>query len=190
METPNEGATGAQGPTSTDEPDFEAAAAKREAEDRAASKREADEKAAAERERLLADMKPLTGADILATRELVTEWVPVPKWGGKVLVRELTGTERDAFEASIVVQKGKQRTTNTENIRAKLAQLAIVDHTDPKKRAPLFTRKQVDQLGKLDAASLDLIYDVAARLSGLTPKDVEELEGNSAAADGGGSSPS
>jgi hypothetical protein len=70
----------------------------------------------------------------LATRELVTEWVPVPKWGGKVLVRELTGTERDAFEASIVTQKGKQRTTNTENIRAKLAQLAIVDPTDPKKR--------------------------------------------------------
>lgn len=152
-------------------------------EEKAEAKRKADE----ERARMLEEMKPLGMADILGETELTTEWVPVPKWGGKVLVRELTGTERDAFESSIVVQKGKVRTTNTENIRAKLCQLAIVDPTDPKKRARMFTAKQIDQLGKKDAASLDLIYDVAARLSGLSKADVEELGGNSGAAGGGDS---
>ena len=29
-------------------------------------------------------------------------WVEVPEWGGCIYVRTLTGTERDAFESSVV----------------------------------------------------------------------------------------
>lgn len=143
----------------------------------------------AERERLLAEnTKELSAADILnIDDDLPTEWVPVPEWKGRVLVRALTGTERDRFESSIVKQKGKVRETNTENIRAKLCQLTIVDPTDPKKKATMFTAKQIDALGKRSAAALDRIYDVSARLSGLSNADVEELAGNSAAAGGDGS---
>lgn len=185
METANSGQEGGSAADPVD--DAERMAAQTLEDEKTAE----DKRLAAEaREKQLAEMKPLTAADILAEQPLATEWVPVPRWGGKVLVRELTGTERDRFEGSIVVQKGKQRTTNTENIRAKLCQATMVDPTDPAKKRPLFTQKQVDALGKKDAASLDLIYDVAARLSGLSDKDVEELAGNSGGAGSGGSSPS
>lgn len=139
-------------------------------------------------------MKPLTADEILGTDDLPTEWCPVKEWGGKVLVRALTGRERDVFEGSIVKQRGKVRETNVDNIRAKLCQLTMIDPTDTEtavsKRKPLFSGKQVDQLGKKSAAALDRVYDVAARLSGLSNADVEELAGNSGAAVGGGSSSS
>lgn len=137
---------------------------------------------------ILDSMKALTADEILGTEDLPTEWVPVKEWGGKVLVRALSGTERDRFESSIVKTRGNKREANTENIRAKLAQLTIVDPFDKAeevaKRRPLFTPKQIDALGRKSAAALDRVYDVAARLSGLTNKDVEELAGNSETAAG------
>lgn len=158
--------------------------------DTAKAERVAAEKARKEAE-LAAQLEAapiLSGADILGADDLLTKWVLVPGWKGKVLIRALSGTERDQFEASIVKVRGKHRETNTENIRAKLCQLSIVDPTDPKKRAPLFTRKQVDALGKKSAADLDIVYTAAAELSGLNDKDVEELAGNSEAGSAGSSS--
>lgn len=136
----------------------------------------------------LETMEALTAEQILGKEDLPTEWVPVKEWGGKVLVRALSGTERDRFEASIVKTRGNKREANTENIRAKLAQLTIVDPSDQSpdvsKRRSLFVPKQIEALGRKSAAALDRVYDVAARLSGLTNKDVEELAGNSETAAG------
>jgi hypothetical protein len=44
--------------------------------------------------------------------------VSVPEWGGEVVVRALTGAERDAFEQSTIEQRGKSVKTNLANIRA------------------------------------------------------------------------
>ena len=41
----------------------------------------------------------LTRDEILESEDLATETVSVPEWGGSVIVRALTGTERDAYEA-------------------------------------------------------------------------------------------
>src|SRR4051812_44689651 len=101
----------------------------------------------------------LTRDAILAADDIITEVVPVPEWGGAVKVRGLTGTDRDAFEASMVKGKGKMVSQDFSDLRAKLCALAIVgpDNT------PLFTMADVKKLGAKSSLALNRVYEVAAR---------------------------
>jgi hypothetical protein len=119
-------------------------------------------------------MPILTRDQILSAQDLPTETVAVPEWGGDVLVRGLTGTERDAYEASMVKQVGNQAKMNMDNMRAKLVALCIVDETGKR----IFTQADAETLGKKSGTGLQRVFLVAQRLSGLTTKDVEEAEGN------------
>jgi hypothetical protein len=116
----------------------------------------------------------LTRAAILGNTNLRSERVEVPEWGGAVNVRELTGSERDTFEASIVDLQTGAVSDNAENVRAKLVARTVIDDAGER----LFTSDDVVELGKLSAAGLSRVYNVAARLSGITAEDLEELEGN------------
>lgn len=115
--------------------------------------------------------KALTKQQILEASDLKKEKVEVPEWGGYVFVRTLTGAEFDQYERSII----EGRKVNLSNVRAKLASRTIVD--DDGKR--LFTEAEAKALGGKSAKALDRVYDVAARLNGVGPKDVEELVKNS-----------
>ncbi|WP_461369485.1 hypothetical protein [Candidatus Darwinibacter acetoxidans] len=123
----------------------------------------------------MAKLKILTRDAILQAEDLPRELVEVPEWGGCVYVRALTGAERDAFEASVVEQRGKSTKMNLRNIRAKLVALTAVDEEGKR----LFTDDDAALLGKKSAAALDRVFDVAQRLSGLKDEDVEELAKNS-----------
>ncbi|WP_461367541.1 hypothetical protein [Candidatus Darwinibacter acetoxidans] len=123
----------------------------------------------------MAKVKILTRDAILQAEDLPCELVEVPEWSGSVYVRALTGIERDAFEQSVVEQKGKSTKMNLRNIRAKLVALTAVDEEGKR----LFTDDDAALLGKKSAAALDRVFDVAQRLSGLRQEDVEELAGNS-----------
>lgn len=112
---------------------------------------------------------------ILQAQDLPIELVAVPEWGGEVCVRALTGAERDAFEQSIVEQKGKSTKMDLHNLRAKLVSLTVVDE-DGKR---LFTDSDAKLLGNKSAVALNRVFEVAQRLSGLKPEDVEELTKNS-----------
>jgi hypothetical protein len=125
----------------------------------------------------------LTRDAILKASALKTEDVPVPEWGGSVLVRELRGRERDEFEASLAVQRGRQMVPDVANMRAKLAARVIVDAD----LEPVFTQQDVNALGELSAAALDRVFEVASRLSGLQPDSLEEMAKNSSAVPNGGS---
>lgn len=117
-------------------------------------------------------MGKILGRDeILAANDIQTEEVKVPEWGGSVLVRGLTALERDRFEASVVTQKGKTVEVKIENARAKLASWTIVDEQGK----PLFGPKDIAELGKKSAAAMNRVYNVAARLSGITDEDLEEI---------------
>ena len=120
-------------------------------------------------------MALLTRDEILQVQDLPTEQVHVPEWGGDVLVRALTGAERDRFEQSIVEQRGKSTRMNLQNIRAKLVALTVVDEQGNR----IFKDEDVKWLGNKSAAALDRIFEVAQRLSGLRDEDVEELAKNS-----------
>jgi hypothetical protein len=108
---------------------------------------------------------------ILQVSDLKTEVVMVPEWGGSVMVRGMTGAERDAFEKSVLVRKGKNTEVNMANARAKLVALTVVDETGKR----LFNDADVAALGQKSASALDRIFSVAGRLSGITDEDVHEL---------------
>ncbi len=108
--------------------------------------------------------------DILKSEDLATETVEVPEWGGAVIVRALSGSERDAYEAGIF-GSGKKGEYNLQNIRAKLASRTIVGE-DGKR---LFSDADIDRLGLKSAAALDRVFSAAQKLSGLTKEDIKEL---------------
>ena len=104
---------------------------------------------------------------IMAINDLPTEIVEVPQWGGSVKVRGMNAGERDRFEEAI-------RKHGMANLRSILASMTIIDEDGNR----IFTDKEVDKLGTKSAEALDLIVEVASRLSGLLDEDVEILEGN------------
>jgi len=114
---------------------------------------------------------------MLLTREQIqastvaVETVSVPEWGGEVLVADMGGDARDAFERWCLDHSG----AGFVGARATLASFAIVGADGER----LFTPEDVGWLGKKSAAALDRVYAVASRLNRLTKKDVAELEKNS-----------
>jgi hypothetical protein len=121
-------------------------------------------------------MAILTREQILSADDIKIEVVPVPAWGGDVIVRGLTGRERDAYEATVMRIKGTDTQLILSNARAKLVAASIVDESGQR----LFDDTDVVALGQKSAESLQRIYDVAARLSGLTKSDLDDLTKNSA----------
>lgn len=113
----------------------------------------------------------LLGRDaILAANDLPSLDVDVPEWGGTVRVRMLTGAERDAFEASTVVQKGKDIRTNLVNLRARLVALCVVGDDGQR----LFTEADAEALGQKSAAALNRVFTAAQTLNGLTEEAARE----------------
>ena len=114
---------------------------------------------------------------ILAADDLKRETVEVPEWGGEVIVREMTGRERDRFEAGwINADKGDVQVNpkNLDNFRARLVAQTVVDEEGNR----LFTDDDAVELGSKSAAALDRVFTVATRLSGITDKDVDDLVKN------------
>lgn len=121
-------------------------------------------------------MALLNKDQILGASDMVTRIVDVPEWGGAVCVRGLTGAELDAFEASMLKQTGKKLLWQANNSHARLAAYGIVDEQG----ARLFSNAEIEALAKKSGSALKRVYEVVRELSGLSEKDVEELEKNSA----------
>jgi hypothetical protein len=123
-------------------------------------------------------MATLTRAAIEKAAELRTKLVPVPEWGGDAMLRELTGTQRDAYEASIVdsktVRRGKETTQgyNLYNIRARLVSLCLVD---PETMQPMYDEREIGVLGNKSAAVLDRLFSECQKLSGITDEDFADM---------------
>jgi hypothetical protein len=129
-------------------------------------------------------MAILSKAEILAAQDIATEVVEVPEWGGSVIVKAMSGVERDSFE-EMVLRKGPSGGFEPvmANMRAKLLAKTLVDE-DGK---ALFTDKDVAALGQKSAQVLDRLFTVASRLSGISQSDVDDLAKNSVSARNGGS---
>jgi len=110
------------------------------------------------------DRETILGAD-----DAQTKCVAVPEWGGDVLVGTITGKQRDNFEASMT---GGKKTM--ANIRARMVSIAARGEDGE----PLFTTKDVEQLGEKSAAALDRVFTAALKLNAFSNDDVDELAGN------------
>jgi len=112
----------------------------------------------------------LTREQILAAKGPDTETVHVPEWGGDVLVRGFTGTERDRFELGSLAHKDNLE--QLAGLRAKVVSWTTLGEDGRQ----LFTPKDLPWLGDQPAQALDRIYTVALRLSGVNAKAVEAAE--------------
>jgi len=110
---------------------------------------------------------------ILGAEDLPLVEVAVPEWGGSVWVKPMTAAGRDAFEVAVSDDNGE---VDRRNFRAKLVARCAVD---PETGVRLFKDDDAKALGSKNALPLSRIFEAAAKASGLTPEDVEKLEGNS-----------
>ena len=104
---------------------------------------------------------------------------PVKFCGQPLHVRTMTGLERDAFETVYLESKAAGR----PNIRGAMAAFTLID--DEGKR--VFTDADAHALGNLPAAELDRVFEIGQRLNKMSEADVADLEGNSEATPGDGS---
>jgi len=117
------------------------------------------------------DMPILNREDILQADDILIELVDAHEWGGNVYAKGITGKERGKFEASIILNPGKNQKLNMVDMRAMLCSLGLCDE-DGKK---LFTPADVKALNEKSSAPLSRTFAVIQRLSGLSDDDVEEL---------------
>lgn len=111
---------------------------------------------------------------LLGATALPRERVDLPELGegAFVYVQGMSGTERDAWETSLVQGRGTHRKVNTLNIRAKLVVRCIVNEDGSR----VFGNDDVEQVGRIRVDVLQRIFEVAQRLSGVSDKDADELE--------------
>ena len=117
----------------------------------------------------------LSRKDILEVNDLTTRIVPIPEWKGDVIIKMMTGTERDQFEDSLFEGRGKDRKSNYKNLRAKLLSMCLVGE-DGKR---LFSDKDIESLGGKSAKALDRLYTIATEINGIGAKEEEALTKNS-----------
>lgn len=145
-------------------------------------------------------MAMLTKVQILEARNRrKTQIVDVPEWfeDGQVIIIELSGKERDAFEADMIqLGTNGQQKVNLRNIRAKLVARCIVNPDDFRivdknedgnlvtpfaelKNGHTITRMfndvEVNDLGDVSATALQRVFDKCQHLSGMTKEDIDEL---------------
>jgi hypothetical protein len=119
--------------------------------------------------------KFLGRGEILEARDIKTEEVHVPEWGGWVRVRGLNGTELEKYERSITEGSGEDAHIVHGLVRVNLVAASVVGE-DGK---PLFGPADLQALARKSGAALDRVFDVARKLSGIGKKELEEMAKNS-----------
>ncbi len=120
---------------------------------------------------------------LLQRDELKIEKVELTR--GYVYVREMTGSEKDVWEQSMLKQKPSgnknkpvEYETSLEDFRAKLAVMTVCDE-DGKL---LFRPQDARSLNNaMSASNMEKIVETAQRLNAVTEKDKEEILKNSEA---------
>ncbi len=120
-------------------------------------------------------MALLTKEQILAAEDLDFEEIEIKEWGGKVRLRCMTGTERDAFEAAIYKIKGDKVEANRENFRSELLSRVLCN----KDNKLLFNPREVKALGGKSGRIIDRLFEIAQKINGIGQSDIEKLTKNS-----------
>jgi hypothetical protein len=107
---------------------------------------------------------------ILAADDSHRTKVDVPEWGTSLYVRDMSGGERDQWEM-VAFKDGK---VSPEHFRAKLLVRCLCDEQGQR----VFQDSDTEALSAKSATVLARLYEVAARVNGLTQGDVDELTKN------------
>jgi hypothetical protein len=109
--------------------------------------------------------------DVLNIDDIKVHVVPVPEWKRSVRLKELSGMERDEFEASTVTTKGGRQKPNLANLRARLVSKCMVNAKGDR----VFVSGDVARLGNKSSAALDRLFQKCQEINGFSDEDIEEL---------------
>lgn len=113
----------------------------------------------------------LSKTDILDCKDIETEVVKVPEWGGEVLVQGISLTEKDAYRKSLTIDGEIE----LDGATARLCTMCMVDE-DGKR---LFEEIDIAALSTKSAAAIERIFQVAQRLSGMDQEEIKDAVKNS-----------
>jgi hypothetical protein len=113
----------------------------------------------------------LSRDEILSKAVLRRETVTVPELGGDVILQEMSGAFRDAWEQSLQDRDNHGRLVNP---RAKLVVATLVNEDGSR----VFGDDDVDRVGNMPSSVLDRLCNVAQRLNLLRHEDLEESRKN------------
>ena len=113
---------------------------------------------------------------ILSANDLTTKTVSVPEWGGEVMIRELTGRQRDILEGLFAsrINPKTGAVLSTKDLRAKMVIMSVIGEDGEY----IFADKDTEDVSGKSARALDRIVDAVQAMNGLNETDVEEKAGN------------
>ena len=112
------------------------------------------------------------GRDDILGVPLKRRTLEVPEWGGSVILQEMSGVDREAFEEAVISTNGTDPVVNRGNLRAWLASFSLIDEAGNR----LFgDAEAVAALGKTSSVALTLVCDEIAEMNGLGDEEVKEL---------------
>lgn len=118
----------------------------------------------------------LTRDAIMKSVDYTVEEVNVPKWGGTVRLRSLTGKGRDEFEAAVTKSSGTPGQVDIRGLKALLLTMTIVDSDDQL----VFTKDDVDLINEKSSDVIESLWEVVQKMNGIGEEGLEETEKNSA----------
>ena len=126
--------------------------------------------------------------DIVDSQDKEYQDVDVPEWGGTVRIATMSGEDRDRWELSMMQADDSSERGFKLNFdaysRVRLVAMCLVD--DNFNRI-FVTKEQIEKLSQKSGKVMDLLYDVAQRVNGITESDIDDLEKNSVSVQNGDS---
>lgn len=121
-------------------------------------------------------MSTITREGLKKVEDLKTETVTVKEWDADVILRTMSGREREAWEYDMYKRSnGGKNWDKLKGLKIDLLALTIVDENGK----PIFNDDEGKEiLGGKSPAVLDRLFEKSQKLNGLTADDVEELEKN------------
>jgi hypothetical protein len=113
---------------------------------------------------------PLTKEQILAANDRSTKEVAVPEWGDTVLLRVMSGTERESFEREWQSTEDKL----LPQYRLKMLRRCLCDADG----APLFSDAELSALGEKSALVIERLFRECMRMNGFEAGNLEDAAKN------------
>lgn len=121
--------------------------------------------------------KILSKVEILNANDSKTIEVDVPEWGGSVLLRPMTGCDREAYESGLQSRfkgTGDDKKINHLKLRVEVLAMVMVDADGNK----LFTKDDLERLNQKSASAIVRLFDIVVKENGLAENAAERAKGN------------
>ena len=117
----------------------------------------------------------LTAKDILAVKDFKTRTIEVPEWGGEVMLRTISGNDREKFETMVLEKTGKDgQVKDSKLIRATLLAMTICNEEGKR----ILDKSTISALNDKSSKVIERLFLEASELNGLNEQAVVEAKKN------------